>query len=85
MSVWLAVLGVLLVVPMSFLLVFAIEGLSTGARGGIFAGLVFVVGGGLCFVRSPRARGLGIGLMAGWAMLSITTGGICTGLQDLTL
>lgn len=79
-------LGVLLVVPMSFLLIFALDGaISVGARAGMFAGLVFLGGGGLCFVRSPQARGIGIGLMAGWALLSITTAGVCTGLQEFVL
>ncbi|MEJ7649688.1 MAG: hypothetical protein WKF57_11755 [Nakamurella sp.] len=86
-SVGLAVLGVLAVVPMSFLLIFLMEGAGTelGVRAGIFAGLVFLGGGGLCFVSSPQARGFGIGLMTGWALLSITTAGVCTGLQKFIL
>lgn len=84
-SVGLALVGVVLVVPLSFLLVFALQGPSLGARAAIFAGVVFIVGGSLCFVRSPQARGIGIGLMTGWALLSITTGGVCTGLQELVL
>lgn len=49
------------------------------AAGG-FAALCLLGGAGLCFVRSPVARGIGIGLMSGWALLSITTAGLCTGL-----
>lgn len=85
-SVGLAALGVLAVVPLSFLLIFALEGdTELGVRAGIFAGLVFLGGGALCFVRSPLARGFGIGLMTGWALLSITTAGVCTGLQRFIL
>ncbi|WP_353650360.1 hypothetical protein ABLG96_05380 [Nakamurella sp. A5-74] len=79
-------LGVLAVIPLSFVFVFVLDGRSELAvRAGIFAGLVFLGGGGLCFVRSPGARGFGIGLMTGWALLSITTAGVCTGLQKFIL
>lgn len=83
-SVGVLLLGVLAVVPMSFLLVFGLGDVPVGVRAGIFAGLVFLGGGALCFVRSPQARGFGIGLMAGWALLSITTGGICTALSEIS-
>jgi hypothetical protein len=36
---------------------------------------------GLCFVRRPWARGLGLGLMIGWALWSILSAGLCTGLN----
>ncbi|HEX4813020.1 MAG TPA: hypothetical protein VFV66_09750 [Nonomuraea sp.] len=39
------------------------------------------VGGGLMFVRRPWARGLGLGLMIGWALWSILSAGFCTGLN----
>ncbi|GAA2208583.1 hypothetical protein GCM10009850_040410 [Nonomuraea monospora] len=36
---------------------------------------------GLCFVRKPWSRGLGLGLMIGWALWSILSAGICTGIN----
>ncbi|MFC5832572.1 hypothetical protein [Nonomuraea insulae] len=36
---------------------------------------------GLCFVRKPWSRGLGLGLMIGWALWSILSAGLCTGLN----
>ena len=40
-------------------------------------------GGGavLIALRRPWAKGLGLGLMIGWALLSITSVGYCTGLN----
>lgn len=84
-SVGFIFLGILLVIPMSVAIIFGLYGQSPGLVAGLFAGLVFIGGGGLCFVKSPPARGIGIGLMAGWAILSITTGGLCTGLSELNL
>ncbi|WP_188188796.1 hypothetical protein [Nonomuraea sp. SYSU D8015] len=39
------------------------------------------VGGGLLFMRRPWTKGLGLGLMIGWALWSILSAGICTGLN----
>ncbi|MEV0382794.1 hypothetical protein [Nonomuraea sp. NPDC050643] len=39
------------------------------------------VGIGLCFVRRAWTRGLGLGLMMGWALWSILSAGLCTGLN----
>ncbi|MGP3961275.1 hypothetical protein ACTWPT_35285 [Nonomuraea sp. 3N208] len=36
---------------------------------------------GLLIIRRPWARGLGLGLMIGWALWSILSAGICTGLN----
>ncbi|MGH3765964.1 MAG: hypothetical protein ACRDS0_07510 [Pseudonocardiaceae bacterium] len=47
----------------------------------VLAGVAFIGGGALCFIRSPRWRGFGIGLMIGWALLSIVSAGVCTGLS----
>lgn len=49
----------------------------------LLAGVAFGGGGALCFVRAPWARGFGIGLMIGWALLSIVSGGLCTGLNTV--
>jgi hypothetical protein len=40
-------------------------------------------GGGTVLLRrnSPHARGLGIGLMIGWALVSVFTAGFCTGIN----
>jgi hypothetical protein len=84
-SVGFLFLGIVLVIPMSVAIVFGLYGQSPALVAGLFAGLVFIGGGGLCFVKSPTARGIGLGLMAGWAILSITTAGLCTGLSELSL
>ncbi|WKG02315.1 hypothetical protein [Mycolicibacterium sp. HK-90] len=40
-------------------------------------------GGGtlLLLSKNPTARGLGVGLMVGWALVSLFTAGICTGIN----
>jgi hypothetical protein len=38
-------------------------------------------GAGLIFIRKPWSKGLGLGLMIGWALWSILSAGICTGLN----
>lgn len=40
-----------------------------------------VAGGALLLVRKPWARGLGVGLMSGWALWTIMTAGLCTGVN----
>lgn len=40
-----------------------------------------VAGIGLVLIRRPWTRGLGMGLMMGWALWSIFTAGLCTGLN----
>jgi hypothetical protein len=47
----------------------------------LLALIAFGGGGGLLAVRSPYAKGLGLGLMIGWALTSVFTVGICTGLN----
>ncbi len=44
---------------------------------------VFAFGGGgvLLAIRKPWAKGLGLGLMIGWALTSICTVGFCTGIN----
>lgn len=51
-----------------------------------FTALLLVViafGGGAVLLRqkSPDMRGLGIGLMVGWALMSLFTAGFCTGVN----
>jgi hypothetical protein len=45
--------------------------------------LLIAFGGGVALLRSrsPNARGLGIGLMVGWALMSLFTAGFCTGIN----
>ncbi|WP_235717886.1 hypothetical protein [Mycolicibacterium goodii] len=45
--------------------------------------LLIAFGGGTLLLRrnSPQARGLGIGLMVGWALMSVLTAGFCTGIN----
>ena len=44
--------------------------------------IAFGGGGALLATRKPRGRrGMGMGLMIGWALTSIVTVGICTGLN----
>lgn len=74
--------GILLTVPISFLVLVGVDNLHlrTPGVGIAFTALVLVAGAVLCFLRTPRFRGLGIGLMTGWAVLSIISAGGCTGL-----
>ena len=54
------------------------------ATGAIVLGLIAFGGGAaLLFVKSPWARGIGMGLMIGWALTSVVTVGICTGLNPM--
>ncbi len=55
------------------------------AAGAVMLGLIAFAGGGaLLFVKkSAWARGIGLGLMIGWALTSIFTVGICTGLNPM--
>ncbi|KAA1249155.1 hypothetical protein F0Q45_16725 [Mycobacterium simiae] len=45
--------------------------------------IAFGAGGALVTVRDPWARGIGMGLMIGWALTSIVTVGYCTGLNPV--
>jgi hypothetical protein len=53
--------------------------LAIGAIALALAGLG--AGIGLCFVRKTWSRGLGLGLMIGWALWSILSAGFCTGIN----
>lgn len=83
-AIWAGVGGIFVNVPISLVVVLAQNG-SAGVGTIIFAVLVFVGGGALCFVKSRPTRGFAVGLMIGWALLSITTAGFCTGLADLRI
>jgi len=43
--------------------------------------IAFGGGGGLLAVRNPHAKGMGLGLMIGWALTSLFSVGFCTGIN----
>jgi membrane-bound ClpP family serine protease len=47
----------------------------------VLAFVAFGAGGGLLAAPNRNAKGFGLGLMVGWALTSIFTVGICTGLN----
>ncbi|CAN5536166.1 hypothetical protein BH09ACT7_BH09ACT7_59790 [soil metagenome] len=47
----------------------------------LLAFIAFAAGGGLLATSNRNAKGFGLGLMVGWALTSIFTVGICTGLN----
>ncbi|MGI5285031.1 hypothetical protein ACQEVF_17075 [Nonomuraea polychroma] len=52
------------------------------AAGAAVLALIGLGGGiGLVLIRQSWTRGLGLGLMIGWALWSILSAGICTGLN----
>ncbi|MCV7423857.1 hypothetical protein H7K45_25210 [Mycobacterium yunnanensis] len=55
------------------------SGVAFGAA--VLALVAFAGGAGLIALRRPWARGLGMGLMIGWALLSVVSVGYCTGLN----
>lgn len=77
--------GVAANVPLSFLML--VSGGDLAARSALpavlYAALIFLGGGALCFLKSRPTRGFAVGLMAGWALLSIVSAGICTGLSAI--
>jgi hypothetical protein len=85
----LAVVGVFLFgginLVLGFIVLIAASGSNSSATVGVGAGVLALIafggGAGLIALRKPWTKGLGIGLMIGWALLSITTVGFCTGLN----
>ncbi|MCV7170698.1 hypothetical protein H7I41_12310 [Mycobacterium manitobense] len=85
-----AVLGTLLYIMINSVLAFAafIVGAQYRDSDAVFGGaavmlLLIAFGGGAALLRSanPGARGLGLGLMIGWAVTSLVTVGFCTGIN----
>ncbi|MEV1168711.1 hypothetical protein [Nonomuraea sp. NPDC049784] len=82
----LAIYSVLNVV-IGFLVVIAMGSAGANATVYLIAGTVALAliglgaGIGLLFVRRPWTKGLGLGLMIGWALWSIVSAGYCTGLN----
>ncbi|MEU7693960.1 MULTISPECIES: hypothetical protein [Microbispora] len=56
---------------------------SLALVGGAVVLALIAFGGGtlLILLRKPWSRGLGMGLMIGWALLTIFTAGFCTGVN----
>ena len=86
--VGLAVVGVLLFGAINLVVGLVVIVLASDYRGAvvgvgavILALIAFGGGAGLIALRRPWTKGLGIGLMIGWALLSITSVGFCTGLN----
>jgi hypothetical protein len=52
-----------------------------GAAAVLLALIAFGAGGALLAVTSPHAKGIGLGLMIGWALTSVVTVGFCTGVN----
>jgi hypothetical protein len=63
----------------------AISPKAAFAIGAIVLAVIAFVGGGALLVvkKTPWSRGIGMGLMIGWALTSIFTVGICTGLNPV--
>lgn len=68
---------------------FILAGSTTNqASNAVFAGTAVILaliafggGAGLLAVRNPYAKGIGLGLMIGWALTSVVTVGFCTGIN----
>jgi hypothetical protein len=75
-------LGIFSFVVADFVL-FVTTGTGNGRVVLALATVALAGGGAVCLVRSRSrgARGFGIGLMIGWALVTIVSGGICTGLN----
>ena len=72
-------------IPIGLSLVLLAGGLFRTYAGAIIFAMVALLGGGvLVFATKPAiGRGLGLGLMIGWAILSIVSAGFCTGFQRI--
>lgn len=57
------------------------SGVTVGFGAAALFLLTFGGGAALIAMRKPWAKGLGLGLMIGWALVSITSVGFCTGLN----
>ena len=86
--VGLAVVGVLLFGAINVVIGVIVLAYASGSGptavviGAALLALVAFGGGAvLIALRRPWAKGLGLGLMIGWALLSITSVGYCTGLN----
>jgi hypothetical protein len=87
-SVGMVFAGSLLYFALNFVLGWVIVGVAGSSGNGVLAVgaamlalIAFGGGAGLLATRSPNNKGLGLGLMIGWALTSLVTVGFCTGLN----
>lgn len=87
-SIGMAFLGAFLYVVFNLIMGFAVlaiagsNGNAAVATGAVVLAVVALGGGGALLATSnPTVKGLGLGLMIGWAFLSIVSVGFCTGLN----
>lgn len=87
-SIGMAFLGAFLYFGFNVVLGFAVLGMADSnghvavATGAAVLAVVALGGGGALLATSnPTVKGLGLGLMIGWAFLSIVSVGFCTGLN----
>ncbi|TDO08862.1 hypothetical protein EV580_4892 [Mycobacterium sp. BK086] len=87
-SVGMAFLGVFIYFAINFVVGFAVLSASGGSghvvvATGAAALALGALGGGaaLLATKNSNAKGLGLGLMIGWAFLSVVSVGFCTGLN----
>ncbi|MCV7343761.1 hypothetical protein H7J91_04820 [Mycolicibacterium rhodesiae] len=83
-----AVLGTFLYFALNFVIGFAALSMSDGRGHGtlilaavVLALIAFGGGGVLLATTKANGKGLGLGLMIGWAVLSVISVGFCTGLN----
>jgi hypothetical protein len=82
--------GIFLIIPVSLLGSVVVMTGQTGwfQQWGpliLIAGIAFGLGTFLFMRADPAARGIGLGIMAGWAILSIVSAGFCTGFRSIGL
>jgi hypothetical protein len=90
-SVGMVFLGVFIYAAINTVLgfgAFVVAGSQTGPSNPVFiaAALLLILisfgaGAALLAVKSPQAKGIGLGLMIGWALTSVVTVGFCTGVN----
>jgi len=68
-------------VVVGFIAVATGSSVGVGIAAAFLAVFAFGLGLTLVFMRKPWSQGLGMGLMIGWALVSIVSAGFCTGLN----
>jgi hypothetical protein len=82
-----AVLGSFVYFMINFVIAFMAIAAADSGKGVLIgatvllAAIAFGGGGALLATPSPTSKGLGLGLMIGWALTSVFTAGFCTGIN----